>query len=558
MRMSYKQSIAIIFILLTALSGRTFAADPVNEDKTDLISQGEFEQQVKDRLTSKLNLILDQELYRIIVNAKVKHSEKKIVLSGETSSESAGTQSEKKVEEALPGFQMIEKAPEKEKKVQQANKSKFKIYHFTELLKLDVHLLVDNGVAQDKRTYVETILKEDLDAAYGDKASLQLQNVSLTDKDKTIMQRVSDWFTTFFYEKGGEGVAWLFYITVALLFLLALIPILRKIRQIFKAQNQLPVNPGAAKDKNEDELEVARILNAIVEKISSNTLQVSCFLKQLTDDEKTKLLAAVKTPAMKRYFQQLMNFYDDTLAHSLPSLAELKNQLQVIEQDLERFLKIQLKQEQLQFGYLPLLEQQQIKNFINGQGSDALRVTAILSKFLSKDQFQALTGDLNTDQRVDLFKLLHSYQAPENEIDALDEKLRTEYKRIRDYSAVLVTGSAELEKEFLENDLNVMEVLERLDKENFPLGSAYEKYKIKFSDLNNIEVLLMNKVLDNVSNETLAKAFAKSDISGSFKKSLGDMRGKLISSMRSRYTFIDNEEVKKAQVDILKTYWNLV
>ncbi|MBP9707193.1 MAG: hypothetical protein KBD78_06075 [Oligoflexales bacterium] len=540
----------------------------------DLAEKVTFEDTIKSRLSDKLKMIIDPELFRVFANAQVKQVSEKIILSGETQQQSDGLAGAKKPA-ALPGFELMEKAGDAAK-VQQASTSKFKYNHYIQLTQLDVHLLLDQSIAEDKKNYVKEVVEQDLKNSFGDKAKLHVKDLAFVDKPVNAFESAAAWFKSYLDKRGGSGLDLLYLVLLVLAFLFAIATLIRKMRKSAAGKNLAEAGASANKtqiDKPENlELMIEGILNRLVEQVSKHPLQVSCFLKQLQVDHKKALLSATKTPALTMYFQQLMGFFEaeeytangsnNSAAVSsgnvtTQSLKDLKSKLVHIEQDLERYLKIQNKQVNQQFGYLPLLEDRQISEFIAHTGQK-IRTLSILAKFLAKPQFAKLTEELNLDEKVELFKAMQTSNYSESELEQLDGILRAKYELLKDHSAVLVTDVHELEKAFLENDNHVMDVINRLVADNFPLGPSYEKYKITFDKLVDLEGGVVRQVIQKVSNETLAKAFAHHSMSSNVRSSLGEMRGKLIESMKARYTYIDKNEIDKAQNEILKTYWAMV
>lgn len=535
----------------------------------DLAEKVTFEDTIKSRLSDKLKMIIDPELFRVFANAQVKQVSEKIILSGETQQQSDGLAGAKKPA-ALPGFELMEKAGDAAK-VQQASTSKFKYNHYIQLTQLDVHLLLDQSIAEDKKNYVKEVVEQDLKNSFGDKAKLHVKDLAFVDKPVNAFESAAAWFKSYLDKRGGSGLDLLYLVLLVLAFLFAVGAFVRKMRKMAASKNVTDIGTVSNKSPSDKidslELMVEGILNRLVEQVSKHPLQVSCFLKQLQVDQKKALLSATKTPALTIYFQQLMGYFEldnKMLAGNNSSnnltpqyLKELKSKLVYIEQDLERFLKIQNKQVNQPFGYLPLLEDRQVSELV-AQTGKKVQTLAMLAKFLSKQQFAKLTEDLNLDEKVDLFKSMQSTFYTETDLTQLDNTLRAKFDLLKDHSAVLVTDIHELEKAFLENDNHVMDVIDRLVADNYPLGSAYEKYKITFDKLVDLEGALVRQVIQKVSNETLAKAFAHHAISSNVRGALGDMRGKLIESMKARYSSLDKNEVDKAQNEVLKTYWAIV
>lgn len=543
---------AIVFSLV--FSGFIFGSAGRAQELTEQIK---LEGEIEGRLARKIGFVLAPELYKIIVNAKMQAVTEKIVLEGETSSQKEGSEANK-AESALPGFQLIEDPKAKTDKVE-ASKSKFRYNKYLKLLNVDVHLILDDSVSAEKKEYVETLAKQDLDSSYGDKGHLLVKQFKLIEQQLPFHKAVTRWFVSYLDKRGGSAIDLLYVVAIFSMILLFIVATAIRVRRIFKKTVPVPVKAGGTEvekssEKNEYDIAIDAILNHLVERISSNPLPVRCFLKQLQESNKKVLLAATKTPALTTYFQQLLDYYHQPDVKEVKDRKDLKAKLALIQTDLERFLKIQTQQEQQQFGYLPLLDDQQIFQFVNSE-PDKILALNVLCKFLSKPQFVTLSNRLTVDEKVKLFKSLKEVEPSEADLDHMDRQLRAKFEKLKGHSAVLAAEAHEIEKEFLENDSNVALLVERLLAENYPLGPGFEKYQITFDQLFAQDKDVLRRVIEKVSNETLAKAFGKQPLDGTVKESLGEMRGKLIDSMRNRYRALEHEEVQKAKVEILKIFW---
>lgn len=549
------QKMLLLFVIAL---GCSFSSLQLASAQT-LAEQTQYEEMVRTKLSEKVKLVIDPKLFNIVVNAKLDKVRERVILEGETSSQLDGIQQKKaEMEKSLPGFRALDEGKKDgpDDKVKSASKSKFKYNEYLKLSSLNIHLLMDGSIPQGQRDLVETIVKQDLDSSFGKVAELEVKELTFVEKKVPFDEAVTNWFTKYIDERGGSAID-LAYIGIALLlFLLGVIGLVKKLRKI-QARNAKPADTGAVAqpdDTSSNELAIEALLNKIVDFGATHPLEVSCFLKQLQPASKKVVMAAAKTPAISAYFQQLMNFYekvDDNL-----SLKDICKGLTHVENDLERFVKIQEKVVTQQFGYLPLLTEAQLANFIDSVGEDSrARLVVMLAKYLSRGQMHALTEKLSVDDKVEVFKQIQTAKFSQAELDTLDAQLRTEYERIKENYSVLVTDMQEVEKEMLENDDHVTEVIQRLVAENFPLHPSYQKYLVTWEKLVEFEKEPLALLWQKIPNETVAKAFLRQPMSPALKESLGEMRGKLVDSLKSHYHHVKPNEVHKAQTDILKTYW---
>ncbi len=524
-----------------------------------LEEQNQYEVSVKNKLTEKVKLVIDEKLFNIVVNAKLDKVREKVILEGETSSQLDGIQQKKaELEKSLPGFQALDEGKKDgaDDKVKSANSSKFKYNEYLKLSTLNVHLLMDQSIPADQRTLVETIVQQDLDSSYGKVAKLEVKELVFVEKKVPVDEAIGNWFTRYIEARGGSAIDLAYIGGALLLFLLGVLGLVRKLKQI-QARNARSAETGATvqpDDTEANELAIETVLNKIVSYGSTHPLEVSCFLKQLNPESKKIILSAAKTPAINAYFQQLMNFYAKVPEGD--NLAAISKGLTYIENDLERFVTIQEKIVTQQFGYLPLLTEAQLANFIDSVGEAARpRLVVMLAKYLSRPQLQALTEKLSVNDKVEVFKHIQTAKFSQQELDVLDAQLRKEYERIKENYSVLVTDIQEVEKEMLENDDQVTEVIQKLVAEKYPLNPSYEKYLVTWEKLVAFEKDSLSVLLQKIPNETVAKAFLRQPMSPTLKESLGEMRGKLVDSLKSHYHHVKPEEVQKAQTEILKTYW---
>lgn len=524
----------------------------------ELSDQLKLESEIEGRLARKIGFILAPELYKLIINAKMEWVTEKVVLEGETTSQSAGTEKDKPTE-ALPGFQMVED-PQKAggDKLEKASKSKFKFHKYLRLNNLDVHLILDESVATDKKDYVEMLVRQDLDSAYGAKGHLLVKQFKLIEPQLPWHKAVSRWFYGYLDKRGGSALDLLYLLGVFSMILLLIVWLVARLRRSFRKPTGSSVVPTAdperGVDKSEEDVAIDSILNLLVEAIAQNPLPVRSFMRQLQDSHKKALLAATKTPALTSFFQQLMNFPHPSDAKDVKDKKDLKAKLSMIRTDLDRFLKIQAQQETQPFGYLPLMDDQQIHQVVANE-ADPIGTMNILCKFLGKGQFTALTCRLTVDEKVKLFKSLKADEPSETEVERVEHLMRARFEKLKGQSSVLATAAEALEREFLENDADVAQLIDRLKAENYPLGPGFEKYQVSFEQLLDLDREILRKVIDKVPNDTLARALGKDPVDGAVKEALGDMRSKLIESMKGRYRGIGNDEVQQAKIEVLRVYW---
>lgn len=554
-------SLVFVFAFLAFVSRSLplLAQQPLKE-------QVEIETTIHSRLASKIVNVIAPEQFKLIITAKAESVTERIPLEGETTSQVDGTKRNTATSVApLPGFQVQERPGDKgPEKLTQETKSKYRFNTYTKISQININLILDENLSADRKTFVENLVRQDMDTTMNGVANLSVASFPLTVSHKTWLQAASAWLSDYWTARGSSAVDLLYLAAMILLFLLGVIGIVRKLRKVFAKTPAPALSPTTGQEKQESsdaniENVINEVIDRLVDRVSRNPLEVSCFLRQLQPEGKRSILDATKTPAMRSHFQQITGFFGEAerKASGSSDRKSLRIQLEAIEKDLERFLTIQAIHTKKMFGYLPLLLDDHVLRFMD-ESQEKLADIAILAKHLAKPQFDLISDRLTTDEKAELFKLMRLGPPSPERVQLLDKQLRERYERLKEQSSMFAKSAQDVERDFLENAENVGELIETLKAQQVELPPAYEKYQITFDKLLTLDKALLKEVLGRVSNETLARALVKQTFSDLMRESLGEIRSKLIDSTKSRYVHSDKKEISQAQRDILKTYWKLV
>ena len=544
-----KNTLGLLILSFLVFAGSGFAQ--IFEDQTAR------EQKIEKRYRDKLNQIIPADAYKLIVGVELKEQTKKVILSGEDSQEIKGTGDNKSAEK-LPGFMEIEKQRKEKPKTQKASKNKYQMITYNRLVGVQIDLILSEGLPQGTADKVKIFMEKDVAASFGNRGTLNFSTEAMPKTETSASDRLIEWFKGWANTNGYTVLDWMILTGITILLLGVLFTIFKKIRNLKKkaelpAQDPNAINGG---EKENEEVIIQGVLNDIVDATALHTSEVGLFLKQLQKESKETILFAIKTPALRTYFHTLMGYYGD-LPKSGGEQGKLKESLLAIKQDLDRFLKIQDKQSQQQFGYLPLFNDNQLAQFVDNS-ENKLETLTVLARFISQSQFQTMLDKLSVAEKAEVLKLIQTLQINQETLDRLDTALRAQYEAQKSSGAVLATEGSELEKKFLENSSEIQSVIETLKAEKYDLGPAYEKYMVTFEKLVGLDKAIVSRVMQKVANETIAKAFAKQPFTAQVRESMGEMRSKLIESMKSQYALISKDEITKAQNEILREYWATV
>jgi hypothetical protein len=552
-------SLVFVFALATFVPRALFAQQPLKE-------QVEIESTIHSRLASKIVNVIAPEQFKLIITAKAESVTERIPLEGETTSQVDGTKRNTATSVApLPGFQVQERPGDKDpEKLTQETKSKYRFNTYTKISQININLILDENLAPDRKAFVENLVRQDMDTTMNGVANLSVASFPLTVSYKSWWQAASAWLSDYWTTRGSSAVDLLYIAAMVLLFLLAIIGLVRKWRKVFSKTPVPTVGVGGGQEKSDSadasiEIAINEIIDRLVDRVSRNPLEVGCFLRQLQPEGKRSILDATKTPAMRSHFQQITGLFGEAerRASSTSDRKSLRVQLEAIEKDLERFLTIQTIQTKKMFGYLPLLLDEHLISFVSVLQDKVVDIS-ILAKHLAKPQFDLVSDRLSIDEKAQLFKLMRLGAPSLERVQLLDRQLREHFERLKDQSSMFSKSSQDVERDFLEHADNVGELIEALKAQQVELPPAYEKYMITFDKLLTLDKTLLREVLGRVSNETLARALVKQSFSDLIRESLGDIRSKLIDSTKSLYANSNSKEISQAQREILKTYWKLV
>lgn len=543
--------------MLFLISGLTHATEDVGIES--------LESDLVENLQERVNGLAPADSYKIIVDVKAREQRTKVVLEGEVQSKSDGSETQSQAKE-LPGFQ---KLGEQSGKVatQKAKRERFTYKSKTVVDKVQVKLILDTELDVERKDLLTSIVTNAIDSAYGDTGTVEKIELSMSNYGRPFSTTVKNWLSSYLGERFGSAVD-LAYLTalLALLFFLGGLGLRKVIKMRREARSkqadQDSLNEPKANLPGQDpnqpkasEIKLDEIFSRIIQFYVKSPLEVRRFLSLLSEADKRIFLATIRAPALRNYFEGMI----DEKASSDQELSKAnRDRLDFLVKDLERYLTIQKEQIEHPFGFLETIDQATLKEFIDKKNEPVMTV-ALLMAYLRSEQFSFITQSWQVHDKVKLFKIVHEHRFGPEEITRLEAELRTEYLKARESGIVRIKNQLQIEQDILENSDDVSEVLEALQAQNYDLPKEYFKYKITFDEVLDLEPAILKNVVRRVPNETLATALAQGGHSvARWTQILGEVRFKLIDSIRQRYGQADQEKVKKAQNEIMRTYRSLI
>jgi hypothetical protein len=519
--------------------------------------QSEIETSITEKLHQRLEGLVPKDLYKLIVHVKAKQERIRVVLEGETQRRSDAREGVISSKDPLPGFKQLEVGGTEEAQVQKDERSRFTYRDRVSMESVDVRFIVDQHLEPQRKEIATKIVTESLDNAYGSLAKLEVVELDLSYQGIPMWQRILQWFSGYLGQRFGSAIDFAYMLALLLILIATVVALVRRFlayRRQFQTPSKNPEDSSSAL-ANKTIKQQEKFINDVIGAYVEWPLFVRRFLYLLTDQDKSVFLASIKAPALKNYFEDLL-----AVKSSLRRIADqdfTKGQLErldVLAADLKRYLEIQKEQVKNFFGFIETIENQALVDTMQQQ-RDKLSWMQHLAPFLRQDQYSDLTQDWTLDEKVELFKKIHEAKVDDSLLVDIEAKLRRVYEDLQKSSFVKMKHHLQIEKDILETDHDVNEILQALTAQNYDLPSDYQKYRVGFDDLLGLPEAVLKPVLRNISNETLAKALVgQAKMTQRWAMLLGEVRFKLVDSIGNRFTGIKADEIQDARREVLRAY----
>ena len=116
------------------------------------------------------------------------------------------------------------------------------------------------------------------------------------------------------------------------------------------------------------------------------------------------------------------------------------------------------------------------------------------------------------------------------------------------------TEGPQLQHLLLDNDLSADQLIVEMQKQGHLISDELQKYTVNIDNIFSQNEAVIRRVVDELSNEIIAKAYAKSPLKYKLKEFMPENRFRLIDAMIARFHRIDEEQIKEAQLQILGAY----
>ena len=463
---------------------------------------------------------------------------------------------------------------------QQYVQEKYSYVDMTTLDRVNISVVLDKSIPEDKIASIEDSLREKIRASYGAKGRVSFQTAEL-DVKKTWMDYVRE---------NATPLIWILLLNLFFIFLLLFFLVLSRLLRA-PAPSPLPASPVSPplpppsppiekeekppplappppprppkKQKKKTGIPPGVIEEQFITDFMKEPLISRKFFNDLLPDNKAKLAHSFDSDSLLSIFRRL----DPNLLRKITDFdnlneQELKQKKQgLIEKNL-RALRQYRKMAHLQltneFGKITLLTKREIEDLFNQMDSrDAVEIL----KFVDKDVSRQYIKSLDEEKREELLDLLRKALSPsESSSERLGQLTEKFGEQIDNISRNIFVNSAtgdDLSGIAIETSKNRKEILLKMKETNPELYDRYKKYTLDAKDLAEERNNQISQILGDIENETIAFA------SFAMPPELRDKVTQAISSDRNEYVqgiinanrgTIQKEESEKALEDIINVY----
>ena len=462
---------------------------------------------------------------------------------------------------------------------QQYVQQKYSYVDMTTVDRVNVSVVLDKSIPEDKIASIESSLREKIREGYGSKGRVSVQIAEL-DVKKTWMDYIRE---------NATPLIWILLLNLFFIFLLLFFLLLARllrapvqppppaplpppplppapIEKEEKPPPPAPPPPPPPEKKKHKEKKGAPpgvIEEQFITDFMKEPLISRRFFNELLPDNKAKLAHSFDSDSLLSVFRRL----DPNLLKRVPDFdnldeKELGQQKQnLIEKNL-RALRQYRKMAHLQltneFGKVTLLTKREIEDLFNQMDSqDAVEIL----KFVDKDVSRQYIKSLNEEKREQLLELLRKAPSPsESSSERLTHLTEKFGEQIDNISRNIFVNSAtgdDLSGIAIETSKNRKEILLKMKETNPQLYDRYKKYSLDAEDFAEEGDNQISRILGDIENETIAFA------SFAMPPELKDKITRALSSDRSEYVqgiinanrgAVQKEESEKALEDIINVY----
>ena len=509
-----KKYLLIFFILLTSFHQAQADSLPAFEKKLNL------EREMKQQIENDLNLLVDKKWYQVnaIINLTKSRELRSQEVLGSNSQEKNSEKiqkSETTVDEVLPGFDPpanlaakdAEEMEIREKPIVHQNQQSATYESVDQIKSLTLNLILNENIPSDQ----EALIQKYLDMRWVGPnnglvtVSTLKKEFPQPEKDKvlppppppTLWEKVLNQAST--------------HAPLLLIgFFLIIITLIMILSGNRAATTDISIENKNLKDDNQNlqNPHDPKALEALLQELFTQPLLGRSYLQSLKREDQRKILDIFRTSNLLPILKQWL------LIPAQVSLPEIDaNDLipQKILAELKAFKKIRLSQQDAPFGYLLDLNSQELFQLLV---EASLSTMAPILSYLPPHHLQGILSHLNQSDQEELIKQVQNYVFSTPVVTAIDQRLR---QRFEEQSHLFTMAnpkqsSQDMIRNMLEQSLHGSEIAKKLIASNPTLQNTYSRYTIEVSDLFTWESDKIKKVLEILSNETLASILQPTSI----------------------------------------------
>jgi flagellar motor switch protein FliG len=274
------------------------------------------------------------------------------------------------------------------------------------------------------------------------------------------------------------------------------------------------------------------------------------YYEKLDTITRSELCAALNGPAFNTLMDSLKLKLEETEGIAPPS----EDQVQFYLKNFSEFHEAMRWQDEQFFGFLPHLTQEQLLALVQSQSPV---VSALILKFSKPDVAASVLEGLTEKFRISVIdQFERTREMSPDELKSIEKMVRSSVKTLPNF----ILGTARLEQEYWNHLLSATtdpaKLLTSLEEARPDLYEKLAKFRFQLQDLPSLPQPLVRKVLDDIENDEIARAFSglHSDLIAYALNELPEARRRLLEGQILSYQNVESFEVRKSVDTLTKKF----
>jgi hypothetical protein len=530
------------FCLLYSLSGQA-----------QVLSQDQIESKVQSDLSGLLDKILEPHQYSLQVTAVMDRVNERQLVEGEQLTQPS--QLSRTVVPPLPGFDPPANSPQPPSPTQ--TRQVFRMVEKPVLKALTAHLLLDQSVDKEKSKTIETLARSYLNNSFAGTAHLEMRQTALKGPTASSGLKIDNLSSLAWILVAGLAL-WLFILLrrrkPALLSGMSpdqLLPLRPEEREVGKsiAANEMMALPPPEKRRERTAFsgvptnpQYADHRRQLLDAFLKNAFVFRLYFEKLDAIARAELCAALTGPAFNTLMDSLKLKVEDAVEMAPPS----EEQVQFYLKNFSEFHEAMRWQEEQFFGFLPHLTTEQLLALVRSQSPV---IGALILKFSKPDAAALVLENLEEKSRLSVIdQFERTREMSPDELKSIEKTVRASVRTLPNF----ILGTARQEQEYwshlLSSTQDPSKLLLSLEEVRPDLYNKLAKFRFQLQDLPSLPSPLVRKVLDDMENDEIARAFSgqSSDLVAYALNEMPAARRRLLEDQILSYQNVENFEVQKS------------